>query len=765
MSEHAAGLSVVEKIFYPRTQPLTLIIVDEHDNEITRNTYPSQFAIDPSIPENAFTDVRLPEGTRYWLEVDGKRIPHAMALCRPDGPWGAAVATEMPLARTSKLPHDDNNGVVLVSHVGTATEAGTYRSMKDEVLDAYVDLGANVVQLLPDHTISGGHNWGYDGVGPTNPNYGSLSDWVDMIDAAHIRGLKVRGDLVLNHIGGDQNAFWPLAHFENADGTLDRSVYRHGDTGSPWGLTLNFDSPVMIGLARRYLEILAQAGFDEVRVDASHWILNAHDVPRVQGKLGLEHIVDDAHALGMRVFLESDAYSADLVAPRERGGLGADGVYVDSPRHAYATLCVPPTKNDNEYIQHYGGRSVDVMLQLLRGELPDHEVESALLRAWHLEATGFETTAVPTFGAIPDDLRAKFYVGETHDQIGNTVNGRSRMSTSQIMGLQSFSVMLGYASANFAASLGRTPFYFFVDHQDPTVRALTTEGRKREFFEISAGDGDARQALFSSIDALLEDESLSRAERLVQCDQMLDQKTVDPQLANRMREIFHDDTLTTEEQLLQVRYLKMQGFIACDDPDAFLASKRPLQQAAMDNPIALMHYKTMNALHADLHQNGPPAAPQYSLDDRGVLTIKRPGLTLVINTAQVEADLHIADNNRVFLADNGAHDIDRGGSRVWLSQGSFVMYGNGIDRHVESAKQFRRDANALADRIVAREQAVLKKFASPSPLNDILVVGRRPSRMSAAIANEPAPELRRPGVEANADPKTPAIALGLDMTS
>ena len=92
--------------------------------------------------------------------------------------------------------------VVYELHIGTFTPEGTFAAAVDR-LDHLVDLGVDLVEVLPVNAVNGTHNWGYDGVGwyAVHEPYGGPDGFKHFVDACHRRGLGVLLDVVYNHLG------------------------------------------------------------------------------------------------------------------------------------------------------------------------------------------------------------------------------------------------------------------------------------------------------------------------------------------------------------------------------------------------------------------------------------------------------------------------------------------------------------------------------------------------------------------------------------
>lgn len=97
-------------------------------------------------------------------------------------------------------------GVVYELHIGTFTAQGTFDAAIER-LDHLVDLGVDVVNVMPITAFDGRWGWGYDGVGlyAVHDPYGGPAAFARFVDACHARGLGVCLDVVHNHLGASGN--------------------------------------------------------------------------------------------------------------------------------------------------------------------------------------------------------------------------------------------------------------------------------------------------------------------------------------------------------------------------------------------------------------------------------------------------------------------------------------------------------------------------------------------------------------------------------
>ena len=106
--------------------------------------------------------------------------------------------------------------VIYELHIGTFTPEGTLDAALAR-LDHLVDLGVDVVELMPVAPFPGRWGWGYDGVDlwAVHDGYGGPAALQRFVDACHARGLGVALDVVHNHLGASGNylcALRPVLH-------------------------------------------------------------------------------------------------------------------------------------------------------------------------------------------------------------------------------------------------------------------------------------------------------------------------------------------------------------------------------------------------------------------------------------------------------------------------------------------------------------------------------------------------------------------------
>ena len=160
--------------------------------------------------------------------------------------------------------------IVYELHVGTFTAEGTLDAAIER-LDHLVDLGVDLVELMPVAAFPGRHGWGYDGVHPyaVHEPYGGPDALKRFVDACHARGLGVVLDVVYNHLGPSGNY---LPEF---------GPYFTDKHHTPWGAAVNLDddgsTEVRRWIVDNALMWLRDYHVDGLRLDAVHALVDDSD--------------------------------------------------------------------------------------------------------------------------------------------------------------------------------------------------------------------------------------------------------------------------------------------------------------------------------------------------------------------------------------------------------------------------------------------------------------------------------------------------------
>jgi maltooligosyltrehalose trehalohydrolase len=390
-------------------------------------------------------------GALYKLVLDGDELPDPYARSLPFGVHGPArvVATvnEPALADPPRITS------IYELHVGTFTPEGTFRAAIEK-LDALVDLGVSAIELLPVAAFDGERGWGYDGVALYAPfaAYGEPDDLRELVRAAHARGLAVILDVVYNHFGPAGNY---LSRYAKG--------YFTTDVKTPWGDAPDFAHAPMRRLVlenARYW--LAEYGFDGLRLDATHEIVDPSDDRHI-----LAEIVTLAHAMTppRKVFFEDERND-----PKTILRAGADGVWADDLHHQLHVLAT------GERDGYYGAYEPTVA-----------ELARCIREGWSYSGQPYAPWDGRVRGAPATALRPEQLVTciQNHDQVGNRALGTRLSADAGVDRFALAAMVLLFLPTTAVLFMGQewaasTPFLFFSDHEGELGEAVT-KGRRKEF--------------------------------------------------------------------------------------------------------------------------------------------------------------------------------------------------------------------------------------------------------------------------------------------
>ncbi|RBW43635.1 1,4-alpha-glucan branching protein [Psychromonas sp. B3M02] len=131
--------------------------------------------------------------------------------------------------------------IIYEMHIGTfnqlSGERGTFNSAIEK-LDDLVELGVNVLEIMPVNEFAGDISWGYNPAAPfaIEEAYGGPDGLKQFIDAAHQRGMGVILDVVYNHLGPSDLNIWQFDGWSEND---KGGIYFYNDqrSSTPWGET------------------------------------------------------------------------------------------------------------------------------------------------------------------------------------------------------------------------------------------------------------------------------------------------------------------------------------------------------------------------------------------------------------------------------------------------------------------------------------------------------------------------------------------------
>jgi maltooligosyltrehalose trehalohydrolase len=407
-------------------------------------------------------------GTDYAFSLDGGPArPDPRSPWQPGGVHGPSRVFDpgRHVWSDTAWPGRDVRGCVIYElHVGTFTPEGTLDAAALR-LPHLVELGVDVVELMPVAAFDGRWGWGYDGVAlyAVHEPYGGPAALQRFVDAAHAVGLAVCLDVVYNHLG-------PSGNYLNEFGP-----YLTEQRETPWGpaVSLGDDArgPVRRWICGNALRWLRDFHLDALRLDAVHSL-----VDESRWHL-LEQLSDEVATLAVQLrrplslIAESDLNDPRLVEPTAGGGRGMTAQWDDDVHHAlHAAL----TGERQGYYVDFGSLET---------------VARTLTRVYR-HAGDFSTFRGRVWGRPVDPARHRghqFVVFlQSHDQIGNRALG-DRIGTTLTPGQLAIGAALVLTSAftpmlfmgeEWAAS---TPWAYFTDFGDPQLGQVVSRGRREEF--------------------------------------------------------------------------------------------------------------------------------------------------------------------------------------------------------------------------------------------------------------------------------------------
>lgn len=411
--------------------------------------------------------VNAPAGTRYGYYRNGKRdklYPDPVSRYQPDGVHGMSEVIDLPTPSSDDWKgHGLEDAIIYELHVGTFTEAGTL-SAAAEKLDYLKELGVNTIELMPLNQTPGDRNWGYDGVLPfaLMKAYGRPEDLLSFIEAAHQRGIAVLIDVIYNHLGPEGNylpKFFPVF------------TEKHH---TPWGAAINFDAPQADGVRNYWLQNvrlwLEHYGADGLRLDAVHAIKDYSAEHFLEGVSKVADEIGEKQQRDIILLAECDLNAPRFIVPRDQGGYGLSGQWVDEFHHALHGLLTGERKG---YYEDFG----------------EHEQLARALRDGYVYTGQYSQHRKRNFG-LPNQPtvhpRQLVVFLQNHDQVGNRMIGDRLIEN---ISLDKYLLGAGtYLLSPFTPLIfmgeeygERRPFPYFVNHGDPALIEAVRKGRAAEF--------------------------------------------------------------------------------------------------------------------------------------------------------------------------------------------------------------------------------------------------------------------------------------------
>jgi maltooligosyltrehalose trehalohydrolase len=418
--------------------------------------------------------VGVAAGTRYKFRIDDEiDVPDPASAFQPEDVFGPSEVIDhaaYPWRATDWRGRPWNEAVIIEAHVGTFTQAGSYRATIEK-LDHLVQTGITALELLPLADFAGSRNWGYDGVLWYAPDsaYGRPEDLKALIDEAHLRGLMVFLDVVYNHFGPEGNYL----------GRYAPSFFTEAQT--PWGSAIDYRVRQVRAFAiENALYWLREYRFDGLRLDAVNSIVEPgglsllSDLSLAAGQLAAETGRD------IHLVLENGDNRASILDAAQdppRGKYRAQ--WNDDYHHAWRVLM---TGEKQGYYGDYQRSPLDDIARSLssgfvyQGEMSEFRGHKRGEPSGQLAPTAFVNFL------------------QNHDQIGNRAFGDRLESVTNPEAIEAALAVMLLAPAIPMLFMGeewgsKTPFPFFCDFKGDLANAVR-KGRRSEYAWAYAEYGD-----------------------------------------------------------------------------------------------------------------------------------------------------------------------------------------------------------------------------------------------------------------------------------
>jgi maltooligosyltrehalose trehalohydrolase len=417
----------------------------------------------------------------FLIDDDPTPYPDPRSLRQPHGVHGPSRLYDHSTFQWNDAhwqPSPLFGAILYELHIGTFSEQGTFDSAIEH-LDHLVELGITHIEVMPIADFAGDRGWGYDGVAlfAVSEIYGGPDAFKRFVDACHAKNLAVILDVVYNHFG-------PVGNYTNKFGPYLTDSYN-----TLWGSAVNFSDSGSDEVRRFFCDNaemwLRDYHVDGLRLDAVHAIIDRSAVHF------LEQLSAEVERLGttlgrrLAIIAESDLNDPQLVRSREANGYGLDAQWSDDLHHALFTLLyIKDEHRDGTNISYYADfGSMDDLVKALK-QVFVYDGRYSVFRG-HSHGRPVTSLAAQRFVCF----------AQNHDQVGNRAKGER---LAHLVGLDAAKVALGlvltapfvpmlFMGEEFAAS---SPFLYFANHEDPEMKRLVSEGRKREFAAFGFGDDE-----------------------------------------------------------------------------------------------------------------------------------------------------------------------------------------------------------------------------------------------------------------------------------
>lgn len=277
------------------------------------------------------------------ITADGRELfrndPHSLQLTTSSGGTSVIADTSFDWEDEDFTAPAPQQQVIYELHVGTFHRpdpalTGTFSDVARK-LDYLAGLGINTIELMPINSMSADRGWGYatDYIYAIESLYGGRRRLLELVKAAHQRGIAIVVDVVYNHFGPDP-AGLDLWQFDGWGQNDKGGIYFFNDdrSATPWGETRpDFGrSEVQDYILGSVAMWMSDCHIDGLRVDSTIYIRNirgnnddpANDIP--EGWHLLQRLTEIAREINPQAILiaEDVGQNQYITMPATAGGAG-----------------------------------------------------------------------------------------------------------------------------------------------------------------------------------------------------------------------------------------------------------------------------------------------------------------------------------------------------------------------------------------------------------------------------------------------------------
>ncbi|MGB3023364.1 MAG: alpha-amylase family glycosyl hydrolase [Candidatus Saccharimonadales bacterium] len=212
-------------------------------------------------------------------EILHRNDPRARALTSSENGDSIIVANDFDWGDDLFMPIPREEHIIYEMHIGTFNrpDAATQGTFDDaiEKLDYLVDLGINMIELMPVTSLAFSQGWGYNvrDIFSIENSYGGRHGLMTFVRACHERGIGVIADVVYNHFMSE--TLWQFDGWRQNDDS--GGIYFYGDDRghTPWGARPDYGRPeVKQFILDNVVMWLNEFRLDGLRLDSTSYLRN-----------------------------------------------------------------------------------------------------------------------------------------------------------------------------------------------------------------------------------------------------------------------------------------------------------------------------------------------------------------------------------------------------------------------------------------------------------------------------------------------------------